>query len=380
MRVEARGSIATRVGAVRIGALGLTTAVALSIALASPAPADGRWVVRGAGWGHGVGMSQYGARGYAAHGRGWGWILRHYYVHTRIGNTRGSAVRVLLDSGEASLRFGNAGRACGRSLNPDRRYRFDRSGSNVILRARHGKKLKSCGGTGTAKGPKAVHLFGKGRYRGKLIAKARSNGLMAINEVPLEGYVKGVVPNEVPSSWPAAALRAQATAARSYGLATRKSGAFDHYDDTRSQVYEGKGSETKATNRAAAATDGKVVKNGDRIAVTYFFSTSGGRTENKEFGFVGSDPSPYLKSVNDPYDGASPYHRWRARFRQGEMESRLSGLFSGNLRKIDVTKRGRSPRVVRARVVGSGGSSSVTGPTLQSRLGLRSTWMRFKKR
>jgi stage II sporulation protein D len=169
-------------------------------------------------------------------------------------------------------------------------------------------------------------------------------------------------------------------AARSYGLATLRSGPFDHYDDTRSQVYGGKGSETRATNRAVAATRHEVVKHNGRIATTYFFSTSGGRTENAEFGFVGSSPSPYLKSVNDPYDKLSPQHRWRVRLSNSQMEARLSGLFAGNLRRLDVTKRGRSPRIVRVRVVGSNGSTKITGPALQARLGTRSTWMRFDKR
>jgi len=89
---------------------------------------------------------------------------------------------------------------------------------------------------------------------------------------------------------------------------------------------------------------------------------------------------PYLKSVRDPYDGISPDHSWTVRYSQSQISSRLGGLFSGRLRKVKVLKRGDSPRIVRARVVGSRGSSKVTGPTLQARLGLKSTWARFHKR
>ena len=96
-------------------------------------------------------------------------------------------------------------------------------------------------------------MGGKGTYRGKLKAKAAGGGLLVINAVALEAYVKGVVPNEMPSSWPLAALEAQAVAARSYALATSGGGAFDVYDDTRSQVYGGKDSETARTNRATQA-------------------------------------------------------------------------------------------------------------------------------
>jgi stage II sporulation protein D len=200
-----------------------------------------------------------------------------------------------------------------------------------------------------------------------------------INSVGAEGYVKGVVANEMPSSWHQQALRAQAVVARSYGLATTRAGAFDHYDDTRSQVYGGRTSETKATNRAVKRTKRKVVKYGGRVATTYYFSTSGGQTENSEFGFGAGSPSPYLKSVNDPYDDISPVHRWRVTYSNSAMESRLKSLFQGNLRRIEILDTGRSPRIVRARVVGSSGSSTVSGDTLRNRLGLRSTWAKFKR-
>jgi stage II sporulation protein D len=183
----------------------------------------------------------------------------------------------------------------------------------------------------------------------------------------------------MPTDWPAEALRAQAVTARSYALATDQGGIFDQYDDTRSQVYGGLSSETSETNHAVEATTGKVVKNGGRVATTYYFSTSGGQTENIEFSFEGSDPKPYLKSAKDPFDHASPYHRWRETLSQSEMEAKLGDLVQGTLQSIDVTRRGRSPRIVSANVVGSGGSTEVSGPTLRTRLDLRSTWAFFSK-
>ena len=125
----------------------------------------------------------------------------------------------------------------------------------------------------------------------------------------------------MPSSWPKAALRAQAVAARSYALATSGAGDFDVYDDMRSQVYGGKDSETARTNKAAKRTSGLVVRHGRKVATTYFFSTSGGQTESVQNGFPGAAPAGYLKSVPDPYDGASPYHKWKVRFSQSEIES-----------------------------------------------------------
>ncbi len=362
---------------VALGAAGLLAA----LALAWPALADGaRWVIKGRGWGHGVGMSQYGAYGYAKHGRGYRQIIGHYYKHTSIGNAGRHTIKVLLASGPNSVGFRKARRACGKRLRRDQGYRFRRSGSRVVLRGAHGGRLANCGRTATAKGRGTIRVRGKGLYRGKLKATAAGGGLRVVNAVALDSYVRGVIPNEVPSSWPQAALRAQAVAARSYALATSGGGAFDVYDDTRSQVYGGKDSETARTNKATKRTHGEVVRHGGTVATTYFFSTSGGETESVQFGFPGAEPAPYLKAVKDPYDGASPYHRWRVRYSQSEIESRLSGLFSGRLRRIKILKRGRSPRIVRARVVGSRGSSRVSGPSLQFELGLRSTWARFHKR
>ena len=168
----------------------------------------------------------------------------------------------------------------------------------MVLRG-GGERLAGCGGAGTAHGD-VVHLLGKGRYRGEIRAVRQSSGMAVVNRLGLEGYVKGCVPNEVPPEWPHAALRAQAVAARSYVLTQRRPGLFDVYDDTRSQVYGGAGTETDRTNAAVVDTEGKVVKHDGSIATTYYFSTSGGRTENSEFGFSGGSPRPYLKSVKRP--------------------------------------------------------------------------------
>jgi stage II sporulation protein D len=350
----------------------------LAITLAAPAVAEGAWVIKGRGFGHGVGMSQYGAYGYAQHGRNYEQILAHYYRGTKVAKAHGEHVRVLLGS-QDSVGFRGADEACGRDLNPSKEYSFELSGSKASLLAPNGSQLRSCGKEGKAKGGGTINIEGFGRYRGDLVASVDGGSLLVINSVGVEGYVKGVVPNEMPSAWDQQALRAQAVVARSYGLATKRSGAFDHYDDTRSQVYGGRDSETKATNRAVKRTKRRVVKYNGRIATTYYFSTSGGETENSEFGFSGGSSTPYLKSVDDPYDDLSPVHKWSVNYSQGTIESRLKGLFQGNLQKIDILDTGKSPRIVRARVVGSDGSHTVTGDTLRNRLGLRSTWAKFQK-
>jgi stage II sporulation protein D len=352
---------------------------AMSLALA-PGARAATWVVKGRGFGHGVGMSQWGAYGLALHGRSYKSILSHYYRHTRVARHRDSTVRVLLGSGGSSVSFKKATRACGKDLHRRQSYAFDVGGSGVELRKRGGGRLATCGGAGTAASKGTIRIGGFGLYRGKLRAKASGGGLLVINLVGLDAYAKGVVPNEMPSSWKQSALEAQAVAARSFAIATGRGGPFDVYDDTRSQVYGGKSSEAATTNRAVSRTRDRVVEYRGKVATTYFYSSSGGQTESVQFGFPGSAPVPYLKSVNDPYDNLSPDHRWKVRFSQSRIESRLSGLFSGRLRKIKVLKRGDSPRIVTARVVGSRNSSRISGPGLQARLGVKSTWMQFRKR
>jgi stage II sporulation protein D len=366
-------------------AMGLRAGTAAAIASAllalwAAAPdADARWVVKGRGFGHGVGMSQYGAFGLARQGRGYRFIIEHYFTRTRVRKSKGRLVNVLLDSGVGSVPFTRAEVACGRILRRKNVYEFLRSGSDVLLR-RDGHTLDNCGPRASAQGRRTVNALGYGVYRGRLIARLTDGTMMVLNQPILEDYLKGVIANEMSPSWPRGALRAQAVAARSYAIATDRSGPFDHYDDSRSQVYGGRRSETKRTNHAVNRTRHQVGVHDGKVITAFFFSSSGGMTESIQFGFAGGgSPEPYLKAVEDPFDKVSPFYRWTVRLSDSQMEARLAGLFSGNLRRIDVIKRGRSPRIVRARVVGSNGSTKITGPALQSRLGTRSTWMKFRE-
>jgi stage II sporulation protein D len=115
-----------------------------------------------------------------------------------------------------------------------------------------------------------------------------------------------------------------------------------------------------------------------RPVVTYFFSTSGGQTENIENSVLGTTPEPWLKSVEDPYDSVSPRHRWAPqRMTLATAGAKLSGLYKGRFRGISVVRRGVSPRIVLADVVGTRGRTRVSGATLRSRLGLLDTWAYF---
>ena len=202
-------------------------------------------------------------------------------------------------------------------------------------------------------------------------------GIGVTNVVALDDYLQGVVPAESPASWPAEALKAQAIAARTYAITTAKSAAFDHYADTRSQVYKGVGIETAATNAAVADTRGQAVTYQGQPVVTYFFSTSGGRTEAVENTSLGREPKPWLQSVEDEFDNVSPRHRWTAKLTMRSAAKKLGGLVKGSFKGIKVTKRGVSPRIVSAEVVGSRGRTPVDGATLRARLGLYDTWAYF---
>jgi stage II sporulation protein D len=357
------------------------------LAAAAPAHGAARFTIRGAGFGHGVGMSQYGALGYAEHGAAYEAILGHYYTGTALGTTDPRRpVRVLLQS-TSTVRFSGAARAGSRTLDPGKTYLARASGGQVALLGARGKRIQAftaplqvAGADGTLLlGGRAGNGRSDGRYRGTLeLRPGVLGGLDAVNVVGLEDYVRGVVALESPASWPVEALKAQAVAARTYAITTRRSGTFDQYPDTRSQMYGGVGAETPATDAAVAATGGQVVTYGGEPVVTYFFSTSGGRTENVENTALGTTPKPWLKSVADPYDSVSPRHTWApVKLSLPATAARLRGLVRGSFRGIEVVERGRSPRVVAADVVGSRGRTRVSGATLRARLGLFDTWAYF---
>jgi stage II sporulation protein D len=361
----------------------LTLTLAALLLAAAPAFAGkARFTIRGAGFGHGVGMSQYGALGFAQHGKKHDEILRHYYTGTEVGTTDPArTVRVLIQAtGTAS--FSGASRAGSRGLNPSRTYLVRRNGSSKVdLLSSAGKRIATFSAPLQVAGPdNVVRLGGAGSYRGTFEFRPDTfGGVLAVNAVSLEDYVAGVVSRESPSSWPAEALKAQAVAARTYAITTSKAGnGFEQYADVRSQVYGGIAAETASTNRAVADTRGQVVTRGGKPVVTFFFSTSGGRTENVENTNVGAGPQPHLKSVADPYDDVSPKHRWTpTRMTLPQAGAKLAGLVKGRFKGIQVIKRGKSPRIVAADVVGSGGRTRVDGATLRARLGLLDTWAYF---
>jgi SpoIID/LytB domain protein len=277
----------------------LLVSLLAALLLGAPsASASSTLLIDGAGDGHGVGMSQEGALGFAEHGWSYSSILAHYYTGTGLGQApTGAKVRVLIGS--------------------------------------------------------------------------------TVHTLPLETYVRGVISAEMPASWPAAALQAQAIAVRTYALTAHAGGSrFDVYSDTRSQVYRGPSAETASTNAATIATAGQIVTYDGAPAITYFFAASGGHTEAVQDAFPGAAAQPWLVGVSDPYD-QGPGHSWKLSISFTAARARLNGLVKGAFRGIEVLERGSSPRILSAYILGSGGRTLTSGDQLAARLGLQDTWAYF---
>jgi stage II sporulation protein D len=359
----------------------LVAGVALCAPAGALASSQTSFTINGGGFGHGIGMSQYGALGFSLHHYSYSQILHHYYENTTIGVLKPAPeITVLLQNG--GLSFSGATKANGwDKLNASRSYGALDVADGKIELISGGKDYGTFRTPLTITDGGKIDVIGLGEYRGSLVLRPDgSGGIQTVNRLSLENYVRGVIAAEMPSSWPAAALEAQAIAARTYAVASEPvSSDYDVYPDTRSQMYGGVSAETTATNKAAAATAGKIVEHDGLPAVTYFFSSSGGYTESIQNVWLGTSPVAWLKGVPDPYDnsGGNPYHRWKVKLSLVSASGDLSGLYSGTLKGIKVLKTGVSPRIISAEVVGTKSSTDVSGPQLQQLFGTMSTYMSF---
>jgi SpoIID/LytB domain protein len=381
----------------------------------SPLPVLSAWgalapttTLYGRGYGHGVGMSQYGAFGRAQSGQSAAAILGHYYPGTTIGSIDPqTSVRVLVLSGFAAtavsplVLYGRGGSwtidGVAATFPADAKLAVvpvrvaTSTGSVTSWRI----TVTSLVGTALvsttrccdlrvrpAQASTRIQVWSKpstyDTYRGWLrIIGATTQSV--INTVPLDMYLRGVVPAEMPWDWPSPALAAQAIASRSY--AARRlhpsTGSYDLYDDTRSQVYRGVKRETAATSNAIDATSGQVLLSSGVIANTLYHSTGGGATESNRYAFPTASGTllasqvPYLTGSADrapdgrPYDSASPYARWQT---AAYTPTALSAIFAGDSRtsvgtigRIDILGRGVSGRVYAIRLTGSAGVRTVSG-------------------
>ena len=326
------------------------------------------FLLDGRGWGHGVGMSQWGAEGYARHGFSYRQILEHYFPETHIGIAGARDVRVLLVEKQTAFQVGSAAPflvvdASGRTVHLP-------AGSVIVNKklVLADKHLQSP--LRFEPGAQPLRVAG-GVYRGSAVVTAKPDGLMVVNVLPLDRYLAGVVPWEVPMGWHSQTYEAQAVAARSYTLATLHPNAdFDVYPDQRSQMYGGVGAERDATSIAVGATAGQVLVWRDRIIPAFYFSTSGGKTSSVHDAWPRSHQVPYLVSVKDPYDYLSPHHVWPTTELAAARVARVLHLHGvTDMRVVDNS----SGRALAVRVLSARGWKRFPGQVIRKKFKLGST-------
>ncbi|HUP55572.1 MAG TPA: SpoIID/LytB domain-containing protein [Methylomirabilota bacterium] len=375
-----------------------------------PTPVGSSVTIHGRGYGHGVGLNQYGARGRALAGATATEILAHYYqgattgsipldtpIRVRVlnGFKASSTAPLVLYGRRAAWVFEGSDTTYPKDARIELRPRVTTSAGGTTVTWR----VKVIGPTGTVLRDAATGSFRlRGAtvstvfqvasrtskydtYRGALRIGLKTTAPLAsaTNELKLERYLRGVLPAEMPSTWPTEALKAQAIAARSYAARRLRPGVsyYDVPDDTTSQVYLGVLGEKPATTAVIDGAPGVVLKSGSSIANTLFHSTGGGATEDNENVYVSASgdrvagPVSYLRGSRDrrtdgtAFDDAAPYATWKTRT---YTRAQLSAMFShdtrtkvGTITALDLRDRGVSGRLISVTLIGSLGTKTVSG-------------------
>ncbi len=379
------------------------------------------FIFRGHGNGHGLGMSQWGARGRGAAGDDYRKILSAYYRGAAI-DTRDTSgpVRIALTHRPIDLArqwarlfgpfpmvagpvtvegaalpvgpgdtLGFAADSQGRPVAFVQTATGARPGGPVVIGGKLTIRAGSPAGIRTNLQEALDGDFRSGselrRYPGvlEIIPKGAAT-VLPVNVLPMEDYLRGVVPAEMPPSWGPEALKAQAVAARTYAL--RKvllggRGDFDLEGNEFDQAYSGLSQQRPASTEAVTATRGQVLTFDGRLIEALFMASGGGHTENSEFGFIrwdhGLKPAvnlPYLRGIPDPLDRApdwqiGPFSPAAAATVLRDNDEDLGDRLLG----IDVLQRGPSGRILGARLRGSGQTEEISGPFLRSLFGLPDT-------
>lgn len=353
--------------------------------------------LQGHGFGHGRGMSQYGAEGAARRGMSAAQILAFYYPGTTLGRVGGKiSVRITADTSPDTVvaaRSGLVARVVGRpserlvlaSLRPAAtQWRLRSAGTGTALAALDatGRWTRVKRLTGTVEffaAGRPIRLLlpsGSATYRGALRNAIDGTDRDTVNVLSLQSYLRGVVAREMPAGWSPAALQAQAVAARTYAAYERAHAPRGrHYqtcDTTSCQVYGGVAAETAASDAAVATTAGQALLFGGQPAFTQFSSSSGGWTVRGTL--------PYQAAKADPYDdwSGNGVHTWSTRLSRAALASAWPQI--GTPTGLQVLARDGNGdwggRVTSVKVTGSKGSVTVGGDEFRLRLGLRSTWFR----
>ena len=380
---------------------GLALAVAGTAFLAAPdtaaadpatGPRSGNFRIDGAGFGHGWGMSQYGAYGAATKGLSWQQILAFYYPKTKRTKLPADGTIRVWVTADNDGRLGFKPAAGAKVSDGSKSYtlptgsayddwRISRSGSGYKLQYKSSGgswKTKSTGlGTGTWKvtsssgSLRLIMPSGSTRgYRGSLSLIKRGSSGRTVNTVSVENYVRGVVPSEMPTSWHVNAVRAQAVAARTYGVFLRErssASGYDICDTTSCQVYRGMDNETGNGDAAVKATAHVIMSFGGKPAYTQFTSSNGGQITTGDYS--------YQIAQKDPYDGVIKNQTWSKTI----SAAKLGQAFGvGTAKKVQITKRdgyGKwGGRVTTIKITGSKKSVTVGGTTFKWKFGMRSNY------
>jgi SpoIID/LytB domain protein len=385
---------------------------AASAAETYPRPGSGAWEVQGRGWGHGIGLSQWGAQGAAEQGVGYRRILDFYYPGTTVGSVANSPLNVRLmahqDTSSVTL-WAPRGATRLQVSGPGDTTRTYAGGYVTVDRRADNRfwvrHTRANGAAGPVHAFTATELTVTGRdsdnnnlgavvgssstrgtwYRGTVRLVRENSTLFDVrNNVALEQYLRGVVPRESPAYWEPDALKAQTVAARSYVLAEiAGNSAGLTCDTTACQVYGGRAvvdrsgrvvteQEHPRTNAAITDTAGEVRRYGGAVAFTQFSATNGG------WSTAGS--RPYLVARHDPWTGTAtgdPRTTWTDRLSVSTVEAYCPS--TGRLRNLVITKRDGNGafggRITEARVECSTGNRTLTGASTL-RFGMYHHWWR----
>lgn len=384
---------------------GCALAGALLLSLApEPSGAAGptSFTFRGRGHGHGRGMGQWGARDIAERGRAWKTILGFYYQGVAFQTlSRDPAIRVHVGTlSAATIGASGAfdvyevgGRSLAQGMRGIIRVTPTQSGVTVTRSVDHDGPwtVVATSTRDIAFAPRdsylgVVNAVGGGRYyRGSMtVHRVAAGTVWAIVTSSLEEYLRGVIPREMPSTWPTNALRAQAVAARTFAInaaqGSRARGlAYDTCSTTRCQVFGGafrrakpgaaaERLETSATDSAGRWTAGVVMTYGGAYILAEYSSSSGG--------YTAPGSKPYLRARPDSADGTSPHHTWSVSVPASKIEAAYPSV--GDLQRILITERNgygaEGGRALEVRLDGARADVLVDGTAFRRAAGLRSDW------
>ena len=200
----------------------------------------------------------------------------------------------------------------------------------------------------------------------------KGKGLLVVNHVDLEEYVKGVVPAEVNATWHLELLKVQAVAARTYALYQQRLSPTRSYDvvaGIQDQVYRGRQGIDARVALAVESTRGLVVTYQGAPIYAAFSSTAAGLTEDAMN--VWSKDLPYLKGVECPFDVESPFYQWKVSLQLDTLEKKLrkQGFMLGTIRAISPLTHSRAGRVATLRILHSDGELIIRGEDLRKAVG-----------